>query len=115
MRPVRPESYQQLAGLFVAVWDDGHESYYPLEDLRRNCPCAFCAGEPDLFGRLPPRPEPQLTAASVDLRAVERVGNYAMQFNWADGHSWGLWTHERLRSFCRCEACLGAIESDPPR
>ncbi len=38
--------------LFVVVWDDGHESYYPLEDLRRACPCAVCSGEPDLFGRM---------------------------------------------------------------
>ena len=111
MRDVRPESYQQLAGLFVVVWDDGHESYYGLEDLRRNCPCAFCSGEPDLFGRLPPRPEPRLTAASVDLTSVERVGNYALQLNWADGHAWGLWTYERLRALCPCEECRDRAET----
>ncbi|MEO8216970.1 MAG: DUF971 domain-containing protein [Acidobacteriota bacterium] len=111
---MKPESYQQLGGLFVVVWDDGHESYYAMEDLRRSCPCAFCAGEPDLFGRLPARPEPQLTESSLELQAVERVGNYALQFNWADGHSWGLWTHDRLRALCPCEQCRVARGSIPP-
>lgn len=90
------------------VWDDGHESYYPLEELRRACPCAACSGEPDLFGRMAYGPKQVHTRDSYQLRSVERVGNYALQPNWADGHSYGIWTYERLRALCNCGGCGAA-------
>jgi DUF971 family protein len=96
---VRPQSWQILGELFVVVWDDGHESYYPLEELRRACPCAVCSGEPDLFGRMAMGPKPVYSPRSFQLTSVETVGNYALQPNWADGHVWGIWTFERLRAF----------------
>jgi DUF971 family protein len=102
---MRPASYQILGSLLVVVWDDGHESYYPLEDLRRACPCATCSGEPDLFGRMAFGPKPQYSLKSFQLDSVERVGNYALQPNWSDGHTYGLWPHDKLRAFCRCEEC----------
>ena len=97
---MRPSSYQVVGEFFVVVWDDGHESYYPLEDLRRACPCAVCSGEPDLFGRISGGLPQRYTPASFVLQSVEVVGNYALQPTWADGHSYGIWTHERLRAFC---------------
>ena len=102
---MRPKSHQILGDLLVVVWDDGHESYYPLESLRRACPCAVCSGEPDLFGRMFAGPKPQYTAASFQLRNVEAVGNYALQLNWADAHTWGIWTYDRLRAICDCGQC----------
>ena len=97
---MRSASVQVLGNLLVVVWDDGHESYYPLEDLRRACPCAVCSGEPDLFGRMyggvPQRYRPE----SFTLQGVEPIGNYALQPNWADGHTYGIWTFERLRAHC---------------
>ncbi len=102
---MRPRSYQVLGDLFVVVWDDGHESYYPLEDLRRGGPCAGCSGEPDLFGRIAMGPKPRFTAASFELQNVSQIGNYALQPNWADGHTYGLWTYDRLRAFCKCGNC----------
>ncbi|HEX7154689.1 MAG TPA: DUF971 domain-containing protein [Thermoanaerobaculia bacterium] len=99
---MRPRSTQIVGDFFVVLWDDGHESYYPLEELRRACPCAVCSGEPDLFGRmaggLPQRYRPE----SFQLNSVSTVGNYALQPNWADGHEWGIWTYERLRAVCPC-------------
>ncbi len=102
---MRPASYQVLGDLLVVVWDDGHESYYPLEALRRACPCAACSGEPDLFGRMSAGPAPRYGEASFLLPSIEQVGNYALQPNWADGHKWGIWTFDRLRAFCCCGAC----------
>jgi DUF971 family protein len=102
---MRPISHQIIGDLVVIVWEDGHESYYPLEYLRRRCPCAHCAGEPDLFGRMS-RPTPQaLTDRSFEIHALQMVGNYALQPHWADGHVWGIWTFERLREACPCEEC----------
>ena len=94
-----------LGDLLVVVWDDGHESYYPLEEVRRACPCAGCSGEPDLFGRLWTGPAPQYGPRSFDLDSVSPIGNYALQPNWADGHTYGMWTCERLRAFCPCDGC----------
>jgi DUF971 family protein len=106
---MRPTSYQILGDTFVVVWDDRHESYYPLEELRRACPCASCSGEPDLFGRMAYGPQQIYRRESFQLRSIEAIGNYALQPNWADGHSYGMWTYERLRAFCPC--CRIAPES----
>ena len=102
---MRPTSYQTIGDLLAVVWDDGHESYYPLEALRRACPCAACSGEPDLFGRMSSGPPPRYTPASFQLQSIIPIGNYALQPNWADGHTYGIWTHENLRAFCDCGAC----------
>jgi DUF971 family protein len=102
---MRPQSWQVLGNELVVVWGDGHESYYPLEQLRRACPCAGCSGEPDLFGRMQMGPKPRYGPASFELSSVTPVGNYALQPNWADGHNYGIWTFDRLREGCSCEEC----------
>ena len=102
---MRAQNWQVLGNELVVVWDDGHESYYPLEELRRACPCAGCSGEPDLFGRMAMGPKPRYTPASFQLTSVVTVGNYALQPNWADGHNYGMWTYDRLRAICSCDDC----------
>lgn len=96
---------QIIGNELAVVWDDGHESYYSAEELRRECPCANCAGEADLFGRIARGPAPRYSAASFELVRVEPTGNYGATLQFADGHDWGIWTWERLRARCRCEAC----------
>ena len=105
---MRPASYQVLGDLLVVVWSDGHESYYPLEGLRRSCPCAACSGEPDLFGRMAYGPKQTYRAESFQLRSIEPIGNYAIQPNWADNHTYGIWTFERLRAACTCDECAAS-------
>jgi DUF971 family protein len=100
-----PSSWQSLGEFLVVVWDDGHESYYPLEELRRACPCAGCSGEPDLFGRLSVGPKTQYLPASFQIRSINPIGNYALQPTWMDNHSYGIWTFERLRAICPCQEC----------
>ena len=102
---MRAQFFQTIGDQLVVVWDDGHESYYGLEELRRACPCAACSGEPDLFGRMSRGPDPVYTSGSFQVTSVDQIGNYALQPNWADGHIWGIWTYERLRSFCSCPEC----------
>ncbi len=97
-----PKFHEVIGNELVVVWSDGHESYYALETLRRQCPCAVCSGEPDLFGRIQRGPEQELTPRSFELLSVERSGNYGLQLNWADGHAWGIWTFENLRRACPC-------------
>lgn len=79
------------------VWEDGREDYISLEALRRACPCAMCKGETDMFGNVyggKPRP---YTPASFQAIAHRRVGGYALQIDWADGHNDGLYSWETLR------------------
>jgi DUF971 family protein len=33
------------------------------------------------------------------------VGRYAIQFNWQDGHSGGIYSWDYLRRHCQCAEC----------
>lgn len=72
------------------------ESYFPLEILRRACPCAGCGGEPDVLGRVV-RPDVQYSAESFVLASFEFVGGYALQPAWGDGHRTGIYSWNYLR------------------
>jgi len=39
---MRPLDIQQIGKELAIKWDDGDESFIPLEALRRCCPCAEC-------------------------------------------------------------------------
>ena len=84
-------------GTEIAIaWNDGRESFLPLQKLRESCPCAACCGEPDALGRVV-TPEVRHTAASFELRGWQPVGGYALQLTWGDGHSTGLYSFTYLR------------------
>jgi len=88
----------QPVGAELAVkWDDGSESYIPLEKLRRACPCAGCKGEMDVMGNLYKGPDIPLKPESFTLRSLAQVGTYAVQPTWGDGHNSGLYSFEYLR------------------
>jgi DUF971 family protein len=78
-------------------WTDGLESYYPLEFLRKRCPCALCAGETDLLGNVY-KGKMDLAPASFQLKRCTVVGGYGIQPEWADGHSSGIYSFSYLRS-----------------
>lgn len=78
-------------------WDDGGESFIPLEKLRRACPCAGCKGEMDIMGNLYKNPDKPLTPAAFKLTRLATVGTYALQPFWGDGHNTGLYAFDYLR------------------
>lgn len=78
------------------AWGDGTENYIPLETLRKHCPCAACQGEPDALGRVL-KPSVNHSAKSFQLLTMQKIGGYALQMKWADGHSTGIYTFEFLR------------------
>ena len=87
----------QLIGSEIAIrWNDGRESFLPLEMLRRACPCAGCGGEPDVLGQVV-RPGVSYVPASFRIRSYQMVGGYAWQPTWEDGHSTGLYSFDYLR------------------
>ena len=87
----------QLIGEEVAiVWDDGVESYFPFEALRAASPSAETAGERDIFGR---QYGGHGSKKFPDVRVVSwrQVGNYALCFEFSDGHNTGLYAYDYLR------------------
>jgi DUF971 family protein len=79
-------------------WNDGTESYFLLEFLRKRCPCAVCAGEKDILGNVHGGRQVQLRPESLRLKRCAAVGGYAIQPEWMDGHSSGIYSFAYLRS-----------------
>ena len=94
---MRPVDMQLIGDELAIKWEDGAESFIPLEKLRRSCPCAGCKGERDIMGNLYKNPEQLLTAEAFQLLRIETVGGYAVQPVWRDGHATGLYTFDYLR------------------
>lgn len=95
-----PEHIEIVGGFLALRWPDGREDALPLEQLRRRCPCARCAGEGDLLGRVrfPGGGAPALDPErSFELVEMSRVGHYALSLGWADGHDTGIWSWTALR------------------
>ncbi len=100
---MRPVDMQPIGGELAVRWEDGTESYVPLERLRRGCPCAGCKGEVDILGNLYKNPEKPLTPAAFQMVRLDRVGGYAVQPTWGDGHSSGLYAFDYLRRLAEGE------------
>ncbi len=108
------------AGIDV-VWADQHSSHYDFAYLREQCPCAMCdderrkkdemkahagSGQISGLGAALPMFKPRPTA-----RAAKAVGNYALQIDFSDGHSTGIYSYDYLRTICPCEECAKAFRS----
>jgi DUF971 family protein len=93
---MRPRDIQSIGNELAIKWDDGGESYIPLEKLRRACPCAGCKGEMDILGNLYKQPDQTLTAKAFELVKISSVGGYAVQPLWADGHNTGIYSFDYL-------------------
>lgn len=98
-------------------WKDGHNSAWDFQWLRNACPCATCIEERTNEGRKPGQPKSK-QAALLPLyepparpASAHAVGRYALQINWQDGHSAGIYSWEYLRRHCVCAECrLAATE-----
>ena len=93
-------------------WKDGHHSSYDTTYLRDECPCAECTGahgtEPREKESDKPAPASnpfQMFKPKLKMLNVEQVGSYAIQINWNDGHSAGIYSYDHLRKICPCPQC----------
>ena len=75
-------------------WSDGQESCYPVRLLRLACSCAHCVDEWTGEGRLEPASVPE----DVRPLKIQPVGRYAIQIDWSDGHSTGIYSFRLLRA-----------------
>ncbi len=59
-----------------------------------------------LSGR--PRLDPTTVPGDVAPRAITSVGNYAIRFNWDDGHNTGIYSYEYLRALGESDVARAA-------
>ena len=79
-------------GNLLIRWDDGRESKFAPVWLRSRCPCAECVEEwsgKRVVG------EAQVKA-DVKPQGMNEIGRYAVQIQWSDGHSTGIYSWEYL-------------------
>jgi len=100
---LEPTNVQQIGDELAVVWNDGAESYFKLEMLRRACPCAACGGEPDVLGNIS-RPLVSYDEKSFQLAGFNLVGGYAVQPRWGDGHNSGIYSFTYLRRLGQASA-----------
>lgn len=86
------------------LWKDGHESIYTGQKLRQACRCAVCVDESSGKQKL----NPETIAADVWPISMHPVGQYALRFDWSDGHTTGIYTFDFLRALCPCPQCNSA-------
>jgi ATP-binding protein involved in chromosome partitioning len=84
---------QQGPRLLAITWADGLESTYAVRALRLACACAVCVDEWSGEERLDPASVP----GDVTPVRIQPVGRYAIQIDWSDGHTSGIYPFERLR------------------
>jgi len=111
------------------TWSDGHASHYDFAYLREECPCAMCNDErgkkeekrlnderlkkENPHGAPPLMSSPALPMFKPKLRAqaAHAVGNYALQIDFNDGHTTGIYSFDYLRTICPCEDCAREFRS----
>jgi DUF971 family protein len=108
------------------IWSDGHVSHFDFAYLRDHCPCAMCNDEREKKAQGQPKDEqlrkehagksvaPVLSSPLLPLykpklsaRAAHAVGNYALQIDFNDGHTTGIYSFDYLRTICPCQDCTG--------
>jgi DUF971 family protein len=100
---VRPSEIKNIRGVGIQMsWEDGHLSEYSYEYLRVSCQCAACVDEwtgESLIKR-------EAIPRDIHPEELSPVGNYAIQINWSDSHTTGIYSFDLLRKICPCESCM---------
>ena len=97
-----PTKIKKLSpGELMIQWADGHETHHLAPPLRGMCPCATCKDEMTGMRIILPIHIPD----NLEFRKIELVGQYALQFEWSDGHRTGIYSFEYLRELCPCPEC----------
>ena len=96
MEKHQPVEIKRLPHSLAVQWKDGHQSEYAYRLLREKCPCARCNAirqQDDPFRMLPSEEYWE----KLHLVGIQRVGRYAVQLQWSDGHKTGIYTFRFLR------------------
>jgi DUF971 family protein len=91
----RLEHIDAIGDLIALRWKDGTEHFIPMERLRAWSPSAENTGERDLLGNQIGGTD-QKEFPGVVVKGWRIVGGYALQFDFSDGHSTGIFSWEYL-------------------
>jgi DUF971 family protein len=91
------------------LWKDGLRSVYTLSYLRSMCPCAVCKTvregrdphsliSPERAKKVSLTILPGNYSKPLSVVKAQMVGNYAIQIDWSDEHTSGIYSFEYLRS-----------------
>ncbi|MBX7045032.1 MAG: DUF971 domain-containing protein [Ignavibacteria bacterium] len=78
-------------------WNDNSSTEVSITKLRDECPCVHCKGESVIFDSYIPIKSPFKASGFYEIDKIERIGNYAIQIIWKDGHNTGIYSWEILR------------------
>lgn len=103
MKPIQIKASRSKAILTIE-WSSDSSCELSFADLRTACPCADCRGTHGATGDEPVTDGLELSLRSdqaTQLDSIRRVGNYAIQISWKDGHTHGIYSWEYLRELCK--------------
>jgi DUF971 family protein len=83
----------QVSRLLEISFDDGKTFHLPCEFLRVHSPSAEVRGHGKGQETL------QFGKKNVEIKAIEPVGNYAVQLSFSDGHNTGLYSWDILYDY----------------
>jgi len=91
-----PKTMQVIGSDLAIIWEDGTEGYISPAKLRAHSPSASVSGERDIFGTQYGG-ESSKDYSGVTIDSWTLVGNYAIRFQFSDGHNTGIYGHDLLR------------------
>ncbi len=92
-----PVSLKGTDEALLIEWQDGVVHSLKWSFLRKRCPCATCRTEREQQ-RSNPLQILKSDPTGVRVTTARLVGNYAIQFEWSDGHNTGIFEFRFLRS-----------------
>ncbi len=96
MQEYQPTEIKRLPHSLSIQWKDGLQSEHTYRILREKCPCARCNAERQTDDPLQMLPAEDYWE-KLHLVGIQRVGRYAIQLQWSDGHKTGIYTFTFLR------------------
>lgn len=78
------------------IWNDNSSTEIKITKLRDECPCVNCKGESVILENYIPLKKPFKPSGYYEIEKIEKVGNYAIQIYWKDGHNTGIYSWDYL-------------------
>ncbi len=91
-----PKTLEIVGNGIAVIWPDGREDFLTGEFLRERSPSAENMGEVDILGQKWGGDGPRVFPG-VSVTQWQKVGNYAVSFEFSDGHKTGIFSWAYLR------------------
>jgi DUF971 family protein len=92
----QPRMVQAVGTEIAIIWNDGDESFFPMDYLRAHSPSAENQGEIDILGQRHGGDDRE-RFPGITVNNWEFIGNYAIRFIFSDGHQTGIFSWDYLR------------------